>query len=276
MSASTHAVPARQTRVDPPIRSAQAQASQLDAYLQVLNALLLRDMRSRFFGSYWGYLVQMLWPVAHVILLVAIMMWRDLDPPMGDSALLFVATGAFPFLGFKYMSREIMKGQSIHKSLTWFPQVKRVDTMVARALVEVVSSFMGLGVICVFLLSFGVNPVPVDLTTAITGYMAAIAMGMSVGVFNHALVAIFPFWMLMYIVVAILLYLSSGVMFMACYLPEQLYSIMKWNPMVQIVEWVRLGYDPNLPVSVDYLYVVGWIFSALTIGFLMDRYLVTQ
>lgn len=37
-------------------------ASHVDVYLQVLNALILRDMRSRFGGNYWGYLVQVLWP----------------------------------------------------------------------------------------------------------------------------------------------------------------------------------------------------------------------
>lgn len=262
MATHSHAVPARPTATD--------------ITLQVLSALILRDMRSRFGGSYWGYLVQMLWPVVHVIVIFLIMMHRGVESPMGDSALLFVATGAFPFLAFKYTSREMMKGYGTHKALTWFPQVKRIDTMVARALVEIVSSFMGLGVIVLFLISFGADPVPVDFTMAITGYIAALAMGVSLGTLNIGIVSIFPPWALLYVVVSIFLYLTSGVMFMACYMPEYLYSIMKWNPMVQIVEWVRLGYEPNLPIQIDYLYVLGWIFTTLTLGLLMDRYVTAR
>lgn len=262
MTTQTHALPARPT--------------QTDIYLQVLSALILRDMRSRFGGSYWGYLAQMMWPVVHVMVIFGLMLHRGLDSPMGDSPLLFVATGAVPFLAFKYISREMLKGYNVHRSLTWFPQVKRVDTMAARALVEIVSSFMGIGVILVFLISLGVDPVPVDFTMALTGYVAAMAMGIAIGVVNIGIVAIFPFWAMIYMLITIILYMTSGVMFMACYMPEDIYTIMRWNPMVQIVEWVRLGYEPNLPIHIDYLYVCGWIFASLTLGFLMDRYVTAR
>ncbi|WP_342149940.1 ABC transporter [Methylorubrum sp. SB2] len=277
MSAPTRAaVPVNTNWVQPPAHRVTAPPSQVDSYLGVINALMLRDMRSRFSASYWGYLVQMLWPVAHVLVIVSIMAFRDMESPMGDSPLLFVASGAFPFLAFKYISREMMKGYNAHKALLWFPQVKRVDTMVARGAVEICSSFMGLGVVSFVLICLGVDPVPVDIMTAMTGYLTAILMGLAIGSFNVSLVAIFPFWMLMYIVIAIALYMTSGVQFMGCYLPERLYAIMKWNPLVHIVEWVRLGYEPNLPVTIDYVYIYCWIFSAFTVGFLMDRYIVNR
>lgn len=260
--------------VQPP--AVQIRRSQTDIHLQVLNALILRDMRSRFGGSYWGYLVQMLWPVSHVLIVVLVMVFREVPSPMGESSMLFVATGAFPLLAFKYISREMMKGYLVHKSLTWFPQVKRFDTITARAAVEICSSFMGLGVVCAFLLACGVDPMPVDITTSMTGYLAAIALGIAVGTVNVGIVSIFPSWVLIYILVSIVIYLSSGLMFVASYLPDQIYSIMKWNPCVQIVEWVRLGYEPNLPVQIDYLYVLGWIFGSLALGLLMERYVVDR
>ncbi|TGH58223.1 ABC transporter, partial [Escherichia coli] len=77
---------------------------------------------------------------------------------------------------------------------------------------------------------------------------------------------VFPGWALGYILVTLTLYLSSGVYFMACYMPDEIYYYMKWNPITQIIEWVRLGYDPTIPVHVDYLYLFGWVFGSLTIG----------
>lgn len=259
--------------MDPMNARAAALPRHSDIYLRVINALLLRDMRSRFGGSYWGYLLQMLWPCAHVILLVSIMTVRHMPSPMGESTMVFVASGAVPALGFKYISREVMKAFGQHKTLTYFPQVKRFDTIVARILVEIVGSFMGIGIICLFLIAFGNDPVPVDITTSLTGYFAAIMLGIGVGTVNVGIVSVFQPWLLIYILIVIIIYLISGVYFMACYMPEKIYWWMKWNPITQVIEWVRLGYDPSLPIEIDYLYVISWIFTSLTIGLLMERYI---
>ncbi|CAO4134738.1 ABC transporter permease [Methylorubrum extorquens] len=247
--------------------------SHLDVYLRVLSALMLRDMRSRFGGTYWGYLVQVLWPCAHLGILVGIMNFRGLKSPMGDDTLIFVATGALPALAFQYISREVMKGYLIHKPLTYFPQVKRFDTIVARALVEIVSSFMGVCLICLVLVSVGSDPIPSDWFTAITGYLAAISLGIGMGMVNVGICSIFPGWVLGYILVTLTLYITSGVYFLACFMPDEIYYYMKWNPITQLIEWVRLGYNPSLPIEIDYLYIFGWIFSSLAIGLLMERYL---
>ena len=257
-----------------PPESPKGALSHLDVYLRVLSALMLRDMRSRFGGNYWGYLVQVLWPCAHLGILVGVMSFRGVRAPITDSAMLFIATGAVPALAFQYISREVMKGYMIHKPLTYFPQVKKFDTVVARCLVEIVSSFMGLMLVCAVLACFEVDPRPVDMFTAITGYLAAIGLGIGVGFVNVGICSVFPGWALGYILITITLYLTSGVYFLACFMPEQIYYYMKWNPITQLIEWVRLGYEPSLPVQVDYLYVFGWIFCSFTIGLLMERFVV--
>jgi capsular polysaccharide transport system permease protein len=152
--------------------------------------------------------------------------------------------------------------------------VKRFDTVIARILVEIVSSFLGVCLVCVVLVCFGVDPVPTDLTMAITGYLTAIALGIGVGTINVGICSVFPGWVLGYILVTLTLYLSSGVYFMACYMPDEIYYYMKWNPITQIIEWVRLGYDPTIPVQIDYLYLFGWVFGSLTLGLLMERFVV--
>ncbi|MDV2985729.1 UNVERIFIED_CONTAM: ABC transporter permease [Methylobacteriaceae bacterium AG10] len=246
----------------------------MEVYLRVLSALMLRDMRSRFGGTYWGYLVQVLWPCVHLAVIVTVMSFRNLRPPITDSVLLFIATGAVPALAFQYVSREVMKGYLIHKPLTYFPQVKRFDTVVARCLVEIVSSFLGLMLVMAVLLCFGVDPIPQDMFTAITGYLTAIALGIGIGTINVGICSIFPGWTLGYVLVTILIYMSSGVYFLACYMPTEIYDIMRWSPVVQIIEWVRLGYEPTMPAKIDLIYIFGWVFGSLTIGLLMERYIV--
>lgn len=240
-------------------------------YLRVLNALMLRDMRTRFAGSYWGYLIQVLWPVAHMFIVSCVLLIRKMPAPFGDSILVFAASGAIPALAFQYISREIMKGVMMNKPLTYYPQVRTLDVMFARALVEIVSSFLGVMTIFTILIVNNIDPIPVDPATAIQGYVCAILFGIAMGTVNAAIVQFFPGWVLGWVLVSILLYLASGVMFLAHDLPEQLYWWMKWNPVLQLIEWVRLGYNPSMPITVDYLYVLLWIGCTLTLGLTLER-----
>lgn len=63
-----------------PYSSDRPTPNYLDVYLRVLSALMLRDMRSRFGGNYWGYLIQVLWPCAHLAILVFVMTFRGMKP----------------------------------------------------------------------------------------------------------------------------------------------------------------------------------------------------
>jgi capsular polysaccharide transport system permease protein len=208
--------------------------SKAEGYAQVIRALMLRDMRTRFGGSHWGYAVLVMWPVAHVMILVAVMGFRGGASPLGDSALLFVATGAVPVLMCQYISNETMKALAQNRPLLYYPQVKIFDVMIARFIVEIIKGFTGLLVVLAILVGLGVDPTPDDMWIAVTGYLASILLGIGLGAVNIGIVSFFPGWMLGYILVRILLYITSGVFFLPNMMPEQIYSIMKWNPLTQI------------------------------------------
>jgi len=246
-------------------------ADRVNAYLRVVGALMLRDMRTRFMGSYLGYVAQVLWPVSHVIIIAGALAIRGLPSPLGDSAMVFVATGAIPALAFQYISREMMKGILGNKPLTYYPQVKALDVMLSRIFVEIIGSFLGVMIIGLFLLALGLDPIPPDILTAIGGYVCAIMFGISIGTINVAIVQFFPGWVLGFVLLSICLYISSGIPFVPSSFPEQIYVIMKWNPLLQIVEWVRLGYHPEMEVKIDYIYLFLWITISLSLGLLLER-----
>ncbi|GEP12664.1 ABC transporter permease [Methylobacterium gnaphalii] len=242
-----------------------------DIYLRVLHALLLRDMRTRFLGSYWGYAIQVMWPVTHLLMLSALLILRGGSPGFGESTFVFIASGAVPALAFQYIAREIMKGINQNKPLVYYPQVRTLDVMFSRIIVEVASSFMGVIVIMLLIVLWGDNPMPVAPVTAISGYICAIMLGVGVGTINAAVIQFFPGWMTGFIIISIGTYATSGVYMMPHEMPETVYHTLKWNPIVQLVEWVRLGYDPNLPITVDYVYMFFWVFGTITIGLFLEK-----
>ncbi len=259
-----------------PTSSKPTKRSDLEVYANVIHALILRDMRTRFGGSYWGYVVVVLWPVAHIFAMVTIMLFRGMPSPMGNNPILFVATGAVPALVFQYTSRESMKAIIVHKPLTYYPQVKIFDIILARFIVESVKGFQGLIIIVGILLALDVDPVPEDAIMAVSGYCMALLLGLGMGAVNIGIMSFFPGWFWGYLVATIIFYITSGVFFLPHLLPNELYELMKWNPVVQLIEWIRLAYNPALGVTIDYFYVVAWGFGSLCVGLLMERTIVRR
>lgn len=256
--------------------STKTRAAAAETYLRVLHALMLRDMRTRFGGSHVGYAIVVFWPVVHTFVLVMMFAVRKMPPPIGESAVLFIATGGLPFLIFQYISREVMKALVANKPLTYYPQVKLIDVVFARILVEIVTGFLGLMLVFCVLLLLHVDPRPADPLLAVIGYVAAIVLGIGVGTINVAIVSFFPGWLMGYALFTLLLYIASGTFFLPNYLPEQYYAIMKWNPAVQVIECVRLAYYPELDVHIDFVYLFMWGLCALTLGLLLERLVVRK
>ena len=248
--------------------------SPLESYLHVLHALMLRDMRTRFGASLWGYAVVVLWPCVHIGLLIGVYTFQKLPIPTGGPGPVFFASGALPVLIFQYISREVMKAVMMNRPLTYFPQVKLFDLVMARVLVEIVTGFLGLLVICSILIAFGFDPRPAEPFVAICGYCAAMLLGIGIGTINVAIVSFFPGWLIGYVLFTLILYVSSGVMFMSNYMPDRVYYWLKFNPALQIVEWVRSAYYPSVGLQVDYLYVILWGLVSLTIGLLLIKNIV--
>ena len=256
--------------------TAQDQKSPVESYLHVLHALILRDMRTRFGASIWGYGVVVLWPCVHVFMLIAIYTFQKVAAPLGDERALFFATGAVPVLVFQYVSREVMKSVIMNRPLTYYPQVKLFDLIFSRILVEIVTGFLALLVVLGVLLSIGVNPIPASPLTAVSGYVAAIVLGVGIGTINVAIIGFFPGWMIGYALFSIILYVSSGVMFLPSYMPDKIYYWMKFNPAMQLAEWVRSAYYPYANIQVDYLYVIMFGLTSATIGLLLVKHVVSK
>jgi len=170
----------------------------------------------------WGYVVLVLWPVAHVVLITSIMALRGIPNPLSDSALIFIASAAVPVLASQYVACEMMKGTQINKPLTYYPQVKPFDVVRSRSVVEIIGSFIELFVIAGFLIACGADPLPVDIVPALIGYLLALFHGIALGMINVPIVAFFPGWQIGFILVQILSYLSAGVMFVPSCLPDQI------------------------------------------------------
>jgi capsular polysaccharide transport system permease protein len=239
---------------------------------RVLYALMLRDIRTRFFGSGLGYLLAIVWPLSHILIVVAILIAAGRSTPYGDSVALFVATGALPFMIFSYVSRFMMISVFMTRPLLAFPEVKILDTFIAAAVLETLATCCVTLTLIIIGWASGVNIVPHDPVEASYAFGAAVLLGVGAGVLNGVIALAVPFWMTGYALLIILLWMTAGIFFVPDALPEVLRNPLGWQPVLQTVEWMRSAYYEGYgDVLLDRRYVLGVGVGMLFFGLMLER-----
>ncbi|ATQ68291.1 MULTISPECIES: ABC transporter permease [Methylosinus] len=241
---------------------------------RVLLALMLRNMRTRFFGSGLGFLLAIAWPMTHITAFVAVSVFRGRQAPIGESAALFYATGAATFQAFSYLANFTMRSISSSRPLLGFPSVKLLDAMFAASLLEILSCCTVTLIVLVIGASLGIDVMPRNIEEAFCAYGSAILLGIGIGMLNSIMVMVVPMWMVIFGLARITLYVSSGVLFLPDKLPEPLRSLMGYNPLAQSLEWMRSAYYEGIGVGfLDKPYVLKFGVGAIFLGLVCERFM---
>lgn len=240
----------------------------------VMTAVMLRDMRTRFFNHGLGFLIVALWPLAHMLVLLAIYTVVGRKTPFGESLNVFFATGLIPTLAFMYVSRFMSLSLILNRPMLSFPVVTVVDIMTARAVLEIVAAYLTLIFMFTILLALGDDPIPFDLEQAVYAYLATLLLSVGFGSLAGVIVMFSPFFATIYALTMILVYLGSGTLFVISDLPDVISGPLAWNPVVHSVEWMRTAYYPTYSDKIlDKGYLLGCGLTSLCLGLLMERIL---
>ena len=238
----------------------------------VLHALVLHDIKSRFFGNGLGYVVTILWPGVHLAIIVGIYAATGRGNGYGTSPLLFVSTGVLPYICWSYISRFCMMGVIMNKSALSYPIINVLDIIFARVFLEIVTCAIVTFVLLAFLILNGIDVVPNHPAQAALGLLSSVLLGIGFGVLNAGIALIMPLWGIGYMGILILFWITSGVAINPEMLPEQIGYWLSWNPLLHCVEWLRSAYYDDYPARLlDKTYVLGVGFCTLSLGLLMQR-----
>jgi capsular polysaccharide transport system permease protein len=241
---------------------------------RVILAIMLRDVRTRFFGSALGYLVAIAWPLVHMAILMAMFIATGRLAPYGSSLTLFFATGLVPFMSFSYMSRFTMISLVMNKPLLNFPAVKMFDVLMGRGILELLCSCLVAILLLTILWLGGVDVAPQNLVQAAYALGASLLLGLGFGVINAVIAVGMPSWLTGYSLVIVLVWITSGIMFVPDALPESLKEIVALNPLLHGVEWMRSAYYEAYSTNVlDKAYILCWGAGSLAVGLVSERFL---
>lgn len=258
----------------PPLRPAAVARRPGAACLRSTGALVLREMATRYGRTPGGFLWAVLEPVAAVLVLTFALSLVVHAPSLGDSFVVFYASGYLPFLLYATLQGHVQQSLAFSRPLLIYPSVSWVDTVLARF---ALNGLVGLIVVAIVLAGLALSTGAVEIVRPDRILLAlglSVALGLGLGVLNCFAVGRFPIWGQLWAILSRPLFLVAGVIFVMEDLPEHLRDLLWWTPWIHITGLFRSGlypaYDPDY---VSPMFVMAWALVPLALGLaLLQRY----
>lgn len=233
---------------------------------RVLHALMLRETKSRFGRQKLGYLWALLEPTAFVVIFTTLFAYARQNAPSGMPLVPFMITGIAPFILFRKTMTQTLSAIERNRVLLTLPQVKLLDLVLARALLEAATLTIVFFVILLGAHALGYT-IRVENPLLVLLVLACLAVtGFGLGA---AFAAIVPFVRSTQQVVSIFagrpLFFISGLFFTAEMLPSSVRDLMLLNPLLHMMEWMRSAFFVEF--ESQYMSVSYAVISALVSTF---------
>ena len=210
---------------------------------RVIHALVLREANVKFARHRLGYLWAFVEPAAFVAAFTFILTLGGRSLPAGMPAVPFFVTGVLPFFLFRDVATATLGGVTANKALLVYPQVSAFDVMVARALLEIVTTIVVFTIVLGAARAFGVD-FRIERPIEAFGWLIALGLaGFGFGAACGALEPLFP--AIQRIVPAIMLrplFWISGVFFTSDMLPPTLRDMALLNPLLNMIDLLRSAF----------------------------------
>lgn len=239
----------------------------------VIFALVLREMSARVGGQWVGAIWTVFEPLAHVLIFVTIFGLLRAPSSPGIEYPVFLATGLIPFFFFQKLVTRLLDGIDANRGLFSYRQVKPIDALVGRAIVETLMNLVVYLVTLLILAWVGYHVLP-GKPLEVMGVTALIALfGLSFGTLTAVLSHERPRLKSVIRLIFFPLYLASGVIFPVDTLPREYIEMLLWNPMLHLVELSRHHFIPSYTPAegINVAYPLAWTLVSAALGLSLYR-----
>lgn len=208
---------------------------------RVINALLTRELITRFGRENIGFLWIMVEPLLFAGLVGVV--WRFMKGPEehGVSVVAFVASGYVPITLFRHAVGRSIKVFTVNSSLMYHRQIKVLDFILARFLIEFIGGMMAFIFIAAVLIAIGEFPVPADLSLLLAGWFLYSLFTFSLVLILAPLSEVSDVMEKFVPVTTYIMIPFSGCFTMTSWLTPEAQKVMWYSPFVHPMEMIREG-----------------------------------
>ncbi len=245
----------------------------LSVQKRVVHALFLRELKTRFGKYRLGYLWALMEPLAHLAVLMVIFGYVMTRAMPGIPFLVFLLNGLMPWFLFSKVAVRSLSAIEANRGLLSYRPVHPIDTLLARALLEILLSFIVYIILMVALWFFGMPVTLSDMPRIVFLWLLILALSTGVGLFfmviGHAIPEsqkFLPLFMRP-------LYFMSGIMYSLTVIPKDYQYLVDWNPLLHGFELLRQTVVPTYQTSPDIsmAYLIQWAVIILAMGLILYK-----
>ena len=242
------------------------------AQRRVIGALMIRELITRFGRENIGFLWMMVEPLLFAVLVGLV--WRFMHGPEehGVSVVAFVATGYIPITLFRHILGRAIRVFSVNGSLLYHRQIKILDLLLVRFVIEFIGSMMAYLFIGVILINLGEFPIPADFGKLFLGWILYSWFSLSLVLilaplseWSDVLEKLVP--VTVYVMIPV-----SGTFSMVSWLTPDAQRAVLYSPFVHAMELMREGvFGPVIHAQYDISVPIGASLVLTLIGLSLCR-----
>lgn len=239
---------------------------------RVIGALMLRELTTRFGRENIGFLWIMVEPMLFALLVG--FLWRFMKGPLefGVDIVAFAASGYIPLVLFRSVITRSMMSFTANGGFMYHRQIKVLDILLVRFLIELIGHMMAYLVIGLMLGVFGLFPQPYDIGFILLGgaYYALFVFAVALVVaplseMSEVLEKITP------VSLYIMIPFSGAFAFVSALSPAAA-NVILYSPPVHGMEMMRYGlFGPSIDPQFDYVYPLSVCLPLMVVGLLLCR-----
>ena len=240
--------------------------------VRTIVALILREMASVYGRSPGGYVWALLEPIGMIVLLSFGFSLLLRSPSLGNSFILFYATGYLVYNLFPKQSQVVGNALTFSKALLTYPAVGWLDAVAGRIILNLLTSILVSYILLAGILMLVDSRVVLSFGPILQAYVLAALLGIGFGLINCVIIGFFPVWRTIWGVVTRPLMLASGVIVIHEDLPPFAQDLLVYNPLMHVTGLMRQGFYPMYaPQYISQMYVLIIALSVIALGLMLLR-----
>jgi len=241
--------------------------------LHVWHALFMREASARITGDRLGWTWIFIEPLVHILLFVAIrQLMGRVRHIAGAEFIPWFIVGMCIYLMFNTVMNRSMGAISASRALFAYRQVHPVDTILVRAILEVIIKVIVLLLLVAGAAFLEYDILPANALAAASVWCAMWLFALGVGLVLSVVVTSVQELGKFVSMITFPLYFLSGVMVPVQVLPHSLQATLMYNPLLHVVESFRMAFFANYQSlhGISMQYVMFWAISLILFGLMLQ------
>ena len=248
----------------------------LTVQIRVIKAMILREIKTRFWQNRLGYFWAIFDPCLHMLvwflIIIGLRGGGARAPVHSVGPLEFLATGILPYFIFIKTAKYLSKSVTSNSGLMTYPIVKFMDVIFARFILEGCTQIIVGILVFVGLILCGYAEMPKSILGLFLPVTLLLFAGLGFGTMNAVFCCVSILYRDVLALSQRLLYFTSGVFFLGDSLPPGAREWMSWNPIFHGVELFRSSYFANYESSwANPWYLFIWGLMLFLFGLCVER-----